>query len=184
MSTTCISAAAASALGFLELGRGRPLAALPFLDAVATAVDDGGVAEPGALWYAGDLIEVHWRLGDLGAARRRYEVLAGQADATGRRWAVAVADRARGLLAAAAAFLQRAAELTPDPALRSDRSLEAAQAKLDVADAAAASVLLEAAALGPLPELQRARLERLRAQIVFTNERGNNAPKLVSPVPR
>ena len=76
------------------------------------------------------------------------------------------ADRARGRggLAAAAAFLQRAAELTPDPALRVERSLAAAQAKLDVADAASASVLLAVAELGPLNELQRARLERLRAR--------------------
>ena len=74
------------------------------------------------------------------------------------------ADRAqgRGGLAAAAAFLQRAAELTPDPAVRVERSLAAAQAKLDVADFASASDLVAAAELGPVDELQRARLERLR----------------------
>jgi len=91
------------------------------------------------------------------------------------------ADRAqgRGGLAAAAAFLQRAAELTPDPAMRVERSLAAAQTKLDVADAAAASDLLAAAGLGPMDELQRARLERLGAQIAFTSRRGRDAPPLL-----
>jgi DNA-binding CsgD family transcriptional regulator len=91
------------------------------------------------------------------------------------------ADRAqgRGGLAAAAAFLQRAAELTPDPALRVERSLAAAQAKLDVADAASASELLAASALGPVDELQRARLERLGAQIAFASRRGRDAPPLL-----
>ena len=85
----------------------------------------------------------------------------------------------RGGLSAAAAFLQRAAELTPDPAMRVKRSLAAAQAKLDVADAVSASDLLAAAELGPVDELQRARLERLRAQIAFTSRRGRDAPPLL-----
>jgi DNA-binding CsgD family transcriptional regulator len=91
------------------------------------------------------------------------------------------ADRAqaRGGMSAAAAFLQRAAELTPDPAMRVERSLVAAQAKLDVADAASASELLSAAELGPVDELQRARLERLGAQIAFTSQRGRDAPPLL-----
>jgi DNA-binding CsgD family transcriptional regulator len=91
------------------------------------------------------------------------------------------ADRAqrRGGLAAAAAFLQRAAELTPDPAMRVERSLAAAQAKLDVADAASASDLLAAAELESVDELQRARLERLRAQIAFASRRGRDAPPLL-----
>jgi DNA-binding CsgD family transcriptional regulator len=91
------------------------------------------------------------------------------------------ADRAqaRGGLAAAAAFLQRAAELTPDPVMRVDRSLAAARAKLDVADSASASDLLAAAELGPVDELQRARLERLRAQIAFASRRGRDAPPLL-----
>jgi DNA-binding CsgD family transcriptional regulator len=91
------------------------------------------------------------------------------------------ADRAqgRGGLSAAAAFLQRAAELTPDPAIRVKRSLAAAQAKLDVADITAASDLLAAAEIGPGDDLQRARLERLRAQIAFTSRRGRDAPPLL-----
>jgi DNA-binding CsgD family transcriptional regulator len=91
------------------------------------------------------------------------------------------ADRAqaRGGLAAAAAFLQRAAELTPDPAMRVRRSLDAAQAKLDVADTAAASDLVAVAELGPLDELQRGRLHWLRAQIAFASRRGRDAPPLL-----
>ena len=91
------------------------------------------------------------------------------------------ADRAqrRGGLAAAAAFLERAAELTPDPAARVSRALDAAQAKLDVADPTTAQELLSAARLGPLDELQRARLERLGAQIVFARGRGRDAPPLL-----
>src|SRR5690349_4968985 len=87
--------------------------------------------------------------------------------------------QARGGLSAAAAFLQRAAELTPDPATRVERSLAAAQAKLDVADAASASDLLAAAELGPVDDLQRARLQRLGAQIVFASQRGRDAPPLL-----
>jgi DNA-binding CsgD family transcriptional regulator len=87
--------------------------------------------------------------------------------------------QARGGLSAAAAFLQRAAELTPDPARRVERSLAAAQAKLDVADAASASDLMAAAELGPVDELQRARLDRLGAQIAFARQRGRDAPPLL-----
>src|SRR4029077_20872013 len=72
------------------------------------------------------------------------------------------ADRAqaRGGLSAGAAVPTGGAELTPDPAMRVKRSLAAAQAKLDIADAVSASDLLAAAELGPVDELQRARLER------------------------
>jgi DNA-binding CsgD family transcriptional regulator len=91
------------------------------------------------------------------------------------------ADRAqaRGGMSAAAAFLQRAAELTPDPAMRVKRLLAAVQAKLDVADVASASDLLAAAEIGPGDELQRARLERLRAAITFAGQRGRDAPPLL-----
>ena len=91
------------------------------------------------------------------------------------------AERAqgRGGLAAAAAFLARAAELTPDPAVRVERSLAAAQVKLDVADFRSATDLVAAAELGPVDELQRARLERLGAEIVFASRRGNDAPPLL-----
>ena len=87
--------------------------------------------------------------------------------------------RARGGAAAAAAFLARAAELTPDPAERGRRALAAAQAKFDAAAADAALDLLATAELAPLDELQRARLERLRAEIAFARTRGSDAPALL-----
>ena len=91
------------------------------------------------------------------------------------------ADRARrrGGVAAAAAFLERAAELTPDPARRGARALAAAQAKLEAGSREAAEELLATAELAPLDELQRARLQRLRAQIAFVFSRGSDGPPLL-----
>jgi DNA-binding CsgD family transcriptional regulator len=91
------------------------------------------------------------------------------------------ADRAqgRGGIAAAAAFLERATDLTPDPARRGARALAAAQAKFEAGDAGAASALLAAAEIGPLDELQRARLARMRAHIEFARRRGSDAPALL-----
>ena len=87
--------------------------------------------------------------------------------------------RARGGLAAAAAFLERSAALTPDPSLRARRELTAAQAKHEAGAPTAALKLLAAADEGPLDELQRARLERLRAQLAFALRRGSDAPPLL-----
>jgi DNA-binding CsgD family transcriptional regulator len=91
------------------------------------------------------------------------------------------ADRAqgRGGIAAAAAFLERASELTPDPARRVARALAAAQAKFEAGAPNAAYELLAAAEIGPLDELQRARIARLRAEIVFARSRGSEAPPLL-----
>ena len=91
------------------------------------------------------------------------------------------ADRARGRggVAAAAAFLERAAELTPDPTRRGVRAVAAAQAKFEAAAPDAAYDLLATAELGPLDDLQRALLARLRAQIVFARRRGNDAAPLL-----
>jgi DNA-binding CsgD family transcriptional regulator len=86
--------------------------------------------------------------------------------------------RARGGVAAMAAFLERATELTPDPARRGTRALAAAQAKLEAGALDAAQALLATAELTPLDELQLARLQRLRAQIAFAR-RGSDAPALL-----
>jgi DNA-binding CsgD family transcriptional regulator len=91
------------------------------------------------------------------------------------------ADRARrrGGVAAAASFLERAAELTPDPARRGTRALAAAQAKLEAGSREAVEELLATAELSPLDELQRAGLQRLRAQIAFVFSRGSDGPRLL-----
>ncbi|GAA3783604.1 helix-turn-helix transcriptional regulator [Streptomyces chiangmaiensis] len=86
---------------------------------------------------------------------------------------------ARGGCAAAAAFLTRATELTPDPARRTARALAAAQTKLNASAPDAAYELATTAELGPLDEWQHARLERLRGQIAFAQSRGGEAPPLL-----
>ncbi|WP_250558382.1 ATP-binding protein, partial [Pseudonocardia lacus] len=87
--------------------------------------------------------------------------------------------RARGGLAAAAAFLQQASELTPDPAHRAGRALEAAHAKHEAGASGTALELLAVAAAGPLDALHSARLELLRAQIAFDRTRGSDVPGML-----
>lgn len=87
--------------------------------------------------------------------------------------------QARGGIAAAAAFLQRAAELTPDPARRAQRAVDTAQAKLHAGAFESAAALLATAEAGPLDELGRARLEVLNAGIAFAQNRGSEAPPLL-----
>ncbi|MFG1817659.1 AAA family ATPase [Kribbella sp. NPDC049174] len=88
---------------------------------------------------------------------------------------------AHGGLVAAAAFLDRAAVLTPDAAERARRQLDAAEAMLHAGTFDAALNLLAVAEHGPLSALQRARIDVLRAQIGFASQRGNEAlPLLVA----
>ncbi|WP_416982618.1 helix-turn-helix transcriptional regulator [Streptomyces sp. T028] len=77
------------------------------------------------------------------------------------------ADRAqaRGGVAAAAAFLDRAAELTPDPAHRGARELAAAQAKYEAGAFGAALDLAGTAERSPLDELSAAKVTLLRGRI-------------------
>jgi DNA-binding CsgD family transcriptional regulator len=87
--------------------------------------------------------------------------------------------QARGGLAAAAAFLERAAALTVDPARRAGRALAAAQATYQAGAFDATLGLLGTAEAGPLDELQRARADRLRGQVAFASSRGSDAPPLL-----
>ena len=87
--------------------------------------------------------------------------------------------QARGGLAAAAAFLSRAADLTPAPEPRARRALAAAQCSHEAGAPDAALELLALAEAGPLDELQRARAQLLRGQIRFAVNRGRDAPPLL-----
>ena len=86
--------------------------------------------------------------------------------------------QARGGLAAVAAFLERAAALTPEPTHRALRLLAAAAAKRDAGDLEAALGLLEGIDDDVLDELGRARVDLLRAQIALEQRRGGDAGRL------
>ncbi|MFE7130888.1 AAA family ATPase [Streptomyces sp. NPDC057638] len=82
----------------------------------------------------------------------------------------------RGGLAAAAAFLERAVALTPEPGDRAHRALRAAHAKHNSGAPDAALELLTLAEAGPLPAVERARAKLLRAQIAFHTARSDDLP--------
>jgi DNA-binding CsgD family transcriptional regulator len=90
--------------------------------------------------------------------------------------------QARGGLAGAAAFLERAVLLTADPACRAERTLAAAQAHLQAGAFGTALKLLadaEDEGSGPLNELQSARVDLLRGEIVFASGQGSDASSLL-----
>jgi len=136
-----------------------------------------------------------------GTRRRAHAALAGvtdpDADPDRRAWHLAEAapepdedvaaelDRsasraqARGGLAAAAAFLERAADLTPDPRRRAERTLAAAQASLQAGGFGKARDLMALAEAGPMDEFQAARADLLRGRIAFASGLGSDAPPLL-----
>ncbi|HEX6393884.1 MAG TPA: AAA family ATPase [Acidimicrobiales bacterium] len=86
---------------------------------------------------------------------------------------------ARGGLAAAGAFLEKAALLTPDRALRTRRALDAAEAKAAGGAFTGALELLAMAEVGPLSELEQARDDLVRARVAYLTRRGSDAPLLM-----
>lgn len=87
--------------------------------------------------------------------------------------------QARGGLAAAAAFLERATMLTPNPGQRAARALAAAQAKVEAGILDSAPALLALAEASPLSEPQQAHAALVRAQLAFAARRGSDAPPLL-----
>ena len=87
--------------------------------------------------------------------------------------------RSRGGLTAAAAFLERSAMLTLDPAQRAARALAAARAKSRAGAFDPALELLAVAEAGPLTDLQHSHADLIRAQLAFITSRGTEAPPLL-----
>ena len=87
--------------------------------------------------------------------------------------------QARGGLAAAAAFLRRAAELTPEPGRCAKRALAAAQTSYQAGALDEALALLGTAETGAGRAVEPARVQLLRAQIAFASRRGSDSPPLL-----
>jgi DNA-binding CsgD family transcriptional regulator len=101
------------------------------------------------------------------------EELAGELERSAAR------AQARGGFAAAAAFLERAATLTPAPVRRAQRTLVAAQTKLRAGALDDALGLLSSTEVDALDELDQARVELLRAQIAFVSTDRNDAATML-----
>jgi hypothetical protein len=75
--------------------------------------------------------------------------------------------------------------LTQDPARRANRALAAAQASLEAGAFEAALALVATAGAAPVDELQRARIDLVRAQLAFASSRGSEAtPPLLAAARR
>jgi DNA-binding CsgD family transcriptional regulator len=115
-----------NALGLLELGLGRPEAAVTPLAACADAADRIGMREPNTVQWAANYVEALARSGDEEAARAN---LARLEAGCGTAWAAAALLRCRGLLApgdAGDALLEEAA----DAFARAGAQFEAARTRL------------------------------------------------------
>ena len=87
--------------------------------------------------------------------------------------------QARGGLAAAAAFLQRAVALTPDPTRRGERALAAALASFQAGAIERALQLVGTAEAGPLDEFLCAQGDLLRGYAATVSHDGNDAAPLL-----
>jgi DNA-binding CsgD family transcriptional regulator len=172
------------------------------IEAMAPAVGDGMLELGARVAFRHSLLRSSiYRAASAEDRRAAHRVLAAATDAEvdpdRRAWHLAraalapdeyVADeldrsagraQARGGLAAAGAFLARAAELTLDPPKQARRALGAAEAKQLAGASEEALSLLAMAAEGPLDELDRAMLQRLHGQIALDLRRAADAVPLL-----
>jgi DNA-binding CsgD family transcriptional regulator len=193
--------AAAEPLGDRRLLR-RAAGALGIEMAAAPAVGAGLVQVRRRVEFAHPLVRsAVYRAADAADRRRVHRALAEATDAhtdpDRRAWHRARATsgpdeevaaelersagraQARAGLAAAAAFLTRAAELTPLPAARTRRALAAAFASVQAGAFEGTRTLLTVARDGPVDELQRAQIDLISAQLAFASSRGNEATMLM-----
>ena len=87
--------------------------------------------------------------------------------------------QARGGLAAAAAFLQRATALTLDPHKRAERALSAASAQVQAGGFEAARELLSIANAQAPNGFQQARIELIEAELAYATIRAGDVPQLL-----
>jgi DNA-binding CsgD family transcriptional regulator len=116
---------------------------------------------------------------DRRAWHRAYATLAADEEVAAELERSAARAQARGGLPAAAAFLQRAAALTPDSSERARRALQAAGAKQLAGAPQEALTLLSTASDGPLDEFARAMLQGLHGQVALDLRRGGDAVPLL-----
>jgi DNA-binding CsgD family transcriptional regulator len=86
---------------------------------------------------------------------------------------------ARGCIAGAGGYLQRAVALSVDAGRRTDRAIEAAQGKIRNGAFDTAVDLLSIAQNGRVTELQQARIDLVRAQLAHVTDRGGEVPLLL-----
>jgi DNA-binding CsgD family transcriptional regulator len=87
--------------------------------------------------------------------------------------------QARGGMAAAAAFLERATALTLDPRRRTERALGAGTAHLQAGALDAVRQLLSIAETTATDDLQRAQIDLIAADLAFVTNRGSDASPLL-----
>jgi DNA-binding CsgD family transcriptional regulator len=106
------------ALGLVALADGDPATAVREIGGLHAASEAAGITEPGATHWVGDLIEALVELERFEEAEALTAQLAERGAALERDWALAVAGRCRGLLAAAEGDLDAALAALEEAAAR------------------------------------------------------------------